>query len=295
MRFQSKSGAIPESESKFAPIRLSSDFPVSEVDVNIRGEVSDVPPHIHDCLELGFCYSGEGLFLVEDKILPFRAGNAVLINNREVHVMMSSPGGKTRWMFLNLDPAALLAGYVNERDERLETASFCGESFPNVIDEARFPGIAPLIRAIVEARLNEPAGFASEIRALVWLLLVRLHRIFRLETPPQVLSGSSRLMPTLHYIARHIHEEVEIPQLAALCSTSESNFRKLFHRAFGCAPKTYLGRMRLKSAAVMLETGSLPVLEIAMRCGFRSLSNFNRQFRFCYGVSPSAFRAAHNG
>ena len=28
-------------------------------------------------------------------------------------------------------------------------------------------GIAPLIRAIVEARLNEPAGFASEIRALV--------------------------------------------------------------------------------------------------------------------------------
>ncbi len=62
MRFQSKSGAIPESESKFAPIRLSPDFPVSEVDVNIRGEVSDVPPHIHDCLELGFCYSGEGLF-----------------------------------------------------------------------------------------------------------------------------------------------------------------------------------------------------------------------------------------
>ena len=104
---------------------------------------------------------------MEDKILPFREGNAVLINNREVHVMMSSPGGKTRWMFLNLDPAALLAGYVNERDERLETASFCGESFPNVIDEARFPGIAPLIRAIVEARLNEPAGFASEIRALV--------------------------------------------------------------------------------------------------------------------------------
>ena len=151
------------------------------------------------------------------------------------------------------------------------------------------------VRAIVEARLNEPAGFASEIRALVWLLLIRLHRIFRLETPPPVLSGSSRLMPALHYIARHIHEEVEIPQLAALCSTSESNFRKLFHRAFGCAPKTYLGRMRLKSAAVMLETGSLPVLEIAMRCGFRSLSNFNRQFRFCYGVSPSAFRAAHNG
>lgn len=291
MRFQSKSQLSPESE--FAPIHLASDFPVSGVDVNIRGEVPDIPPHIHDCLELGYCYSGDGLFLVEDKILPFRAGNAVFINNREVHVMMSSPGGKTHWAFLNLDPRALLSGYVSERDERLETASFCGDAFPNVIDDGKFSGIVPLIRDIVEARLEEPTGFSSEIRALVWLLLVRLHRFFQLETAPAADSGSSRLMPALHHIARNIDRAVEIPQLATLCCTSESNFRKLFHRAFGCAPKTYLGRMRLKSAAVMLETGSLPVFEIAMRCGFRSLSNFNRQFLACYGISPSEFRTAH--
>lgn len=291
MRFQSKStlGA----ESVFAPIRLPSDFPVSEVDVNVRGEVPDVPPHIHDCLELGFCYSGEGLFLVEDKILPFRAGNAVLINNREVHVMMSSPGGKARWTFLNLDPAALLSGYVNEREERLETASFCGEAFPNVMDDTRFPGVVPLIQAILEARQHELPGFSSEIRALVWLLLVRLHQVWAGENPSAMRTDSTRLMPALHYMARRIDRPLEIPRLAQLCSTSESNFRKLFHRAFGCAPKAYLGRMRLKSAAVMLETGSLPVLEIAMRCGFRSLSNFNRQFLACYGVSPSAFRATH--
>lgn len=290
MRFQSKTGET--SETQYAPIRLPSDFPVSGVDVNIRGEVPDIPPHIHDCLELGYCYSGDGLFLVEDKILPFRAGNAVIINNREVHVMMSSPGGKTHWAFLNLDPAALLAGYVTERDERLETASFCGNGFPNVIDDAQYPGLAPQIREIIEARQREPAGFASEIRSLVWLLLVRLHRAFQFETPPVPPSGSPRLMPALHYIARHIDRPVEIPRLAALCSTSESNFRKLFHRSFGCAPKVYLGRMRLKSAAVMLETGSLPVLKIALHCGYQSLSNFNRQFHACYGVSPSVFRAA---
>ena len=293
MRFQSNGNLGTESE--FAPIRLPSEFAVSSVDVNIRGEVPDIPPHIHDCLELGYCYSGEGLFLVEDKILPFRAGNAVLINNREVHVMMSSPGGKTHWAFLNLDPIALLAGYVRERDDRLETASFCGNAFPNVIDDAKYPELILPIKTIIEARLNEPSGFSSEIRALVWLLLVRLHRVFRLGTSPVGSSGSPRLVPALHHIARHMDQPVEIPQLAALCSTSESNFRKLFHRAFGCAPKTYLGRMRLKSAAVMLETGSLPILEIAMRCGFRSLSNFNRQFHACYGISPTVFRAAHKG
>ena len=92
MRFQSKTGEI--SETQYAPIRLPSDFPVSGVDVNIRGEIPPIPPHIHDCFELGYCYSGEGLFLVEDKILPFRAGDAAIINHREVHVMVSSPGGK---------------------------------------------------------------------------------------------------------------------------------------------------------------------------------------------------------
>ena len=291
MRFQSKTGEI--SETQYAPIRLPSDFPVSGVDVNIRGELPPIPPHIHDRFELGYCYSGEGLFLVEDKILPFRAGDAAIINHREVHVMVSSPGGKTNWSFLNLDPAALLAGYVTEREERLETASFCGNRFPNVISEAEYPELVQPVREIIETRVREPAGFSSEIRSLVWLLLVRLHRAFHFETQSSPPPGVSRLMPALHHIARHIDRPVEIPRLAALCSTSESNFRKLFHRSFGCAPKVYLGRMRLKSAAVMLETGSLPVLEIALRCGYQSLSNFNRQFHACYGVSPSAFRAAH--
>lgn len=188
MRFQSKTGEI--SETQYAPIRLPSDFPVSGVDVNIRGEIPPIPPHIHDCFELGYCYSGEGLFLVEDKILPFRAGDAAIINHREVHVMVSSPGGKTNWSFLNLDPAALLAGYVTEREERLETASFCGNRFPNVISEAEYPELVQPVREIIETRVREPAGFSSEIRSLVWLLLVRLHRAFHFETQSSPPAGS---------------------------------------------------------------------------------------------------------
>lgn len=103
---------------------------------------------------------------MEDKILPFRAGDAAIINHREVHVMVSSPGGKTNWSFLNLDPAALLAGYVTEREERLETASFCGNRFPNVISEAEYPELVQPVREIIETRVrNRPA---SAPRSVPW-------------------------------------------------------------------------------------------------------------------------------
>ena len=81
-----------------------------------------------------------------------------------------------------------------------------------------------------------------------------------------------------------------LPQLARLCSTSESNFRKLFHAGVGCSPKAYLQTMRMKFAAVKLAHTATPIIEIAAKCGFGSFSNFNRQFLRHHGVSPSQYR-----
>ncbi len=290
MPFQSKCNLPGE----FAPIRFPADFPVAAVDFAIRGE-PDIPPHIHDCLEIGYCHDGEGIFLVEEKVLSFRPGDALLINNREVHILPASPGGgKTAWSFLNLNAGLLLEGYVSDRKHLLETAVFCGAGFHNILPAARYPDIAGIIRDIIETRRTEPSHYRSEIRALVWRLLLLLHRNFppSAAEPEKASADIQRLMPALEFISRNFHKSIEVPRLAALLSTSESNFRKLFHHGMGCSPKQYLGRIRLKSAAVMLETGALPILDIASRCGFETLSNFNRQFQAHYHCSPRNWRTA---
>ena len=81
MRFQSK---LDISAGSYAPIRLDPEFSVSQPDFNERSSKPIIAPHVHDFLEIGYCYDGNGVVIIEDKILPFKKGDAVLINNREL-------------------------------------------------------------------------------------------------------------------------------------------------------------------------------------------------------------------
>ncbi|MDL2323454.1 AraC family transcriptional regulator, partial [Bacteroidales bacterium OttesenSCG-928-A17] len=52
----------------------------------------------------------------------------------------------------------------------------------------------------------------------------------------------------------------------------------------------FLIAMRLDRAADLLLSTSDTVLYISLSCGFESISNFNKQFRKKFGMSPSNFR-----
>ncbi len=289
MPFQSKIVTVEKKE--IARVEMPPEFPVSQVDYNVRSETPPIPPHIHDCLELGYCHRGSGVFLVDNKILKFKQGDAVFINSREVHIMYSAPGGETAWSFLNLNQQELLCAYVTGQERWSDVSGYCGTGFNNVIDGDGHPELAGVIREIIECRNRQEPDYRSEIRALIWLLLVRLRR--RMPAPGAAAAPEGimlRLVPALEHIARHIDSPIEIPQLARLCSTSESNFRKLFHAGVGCSPKAYLQTMRMKFAAVKLAHTATPIIEIAAKCGFGSFSNFNRQFLRHHGVSPSQYR-----
>jgi AraC family transcriptional regulator, glycine betaine-responsive activator len=45
-------------------------------------------------------------------------------------------------------------------------------------------------------------------------------------------------------------------------------------------------RIRLGRAGTLLAQTALPILEIALICGFRTASHFSRNYRNAYGVSP---------
>ena len=47
---------------------------------------------------------------------------------------------------------------------------------------------------------------------------------------------------------------------------------------------------RLQAAMLALRSTDDKVLAIALDCGFRDLSHFNRKFRDLVGVSPTAYR-----
>ena len=162
---------------EYHPIKLDPEFPISSPSYIVRGEISPDAPHVHDCFEIGYCFKGEGLFTVEDKILSYGTGDAVVINRTEVHQAVSLAGSLSTWSFINVDPIGLLAGFIQAKGYWLETTSLGGPGFSNVIKVAQYPDICSTVHEIITEMRAQESDYQAVVRSLFFTLLLRLHRL----------------------------------------------------------------------------------------------------------------------
>lgn len=100
----------------------------------------------------------------------------------------------------------------------------------------------------------------------------------------------SRFAGLLEYIHRHYTEELRIADLAEAEHLSESRFREVFRRTFGCAPSEYIIGLRLQHARDLLNGTDLTIAEIAELCGYGDALYFMRLFRKKTGMSARTYR-----
>ena len=88
-----------------------------------------------------------------------------------------------------------------------------------------------------------------------------------------------------------------IGQLASRLDMPEYRLRRLINAGLGYRNfNDFLNQYRVKEASERLadpEQQNQQVLTIALDTGFRSLSSFNKAFKECYQITPSAFRRQH--
>ena len=82
----------------------------------------------------------------------------------------------------------------------------------------------------------------------------------------------------------------DLSRLAREARLSPYHFLRTFQSVTGVTPHQYLLRLRLQRAAITLRTEPTKVVDIALESGFGDVSNFNRNFRAEFGVSPRAWR-----
>ena len=101
-----------------------------------------------------------------------------------------------------------------------------------------------------------------------------------------------RLRRSIEYMHENIAENMPLTKLAAAAGYSASHFARAFRAATGEPPHRYLIRLRIDMARQMLEQTKLPIIEIALRCGFEQATHFATVFHKTTGFSPRAYRAA---
>jgi AraC-like DNA-binding protein len=88
-------------------------------------------------------------------------------------------------------------------------------------------------------------------------------------------------------------DELDVPALARAAHLSQAHFSREFRRAFGESPHQYLLMRRMERAAALLRNTDRSVADICATVGLRSLGSFTTTFTRTFGVSPTAYRAAH--
>jgi methylphosphotriester-DNA--protein-cysteine methyltransferase len=90
-------------------------------------------------------------------------------------------------------------------------------------------------------------------------------------------------------------EEADVETLAERLGVGGRQLRRLFQRHLGASPIAVAQTRRVLFAKQLLHDTHLPMAEVALASGFRSVRRFNETFRDLFGRPPSALRRPHRG
>lgn len=103
--------------------------------------------------------------------------------------------------------------------------------------------------------------------------------------------GNKRMAEVYTYIRENYFKSVTLDKISKIARMSPFAFSRFFKKNCGAGFVEYLNRVRTNKACYLLRETDYQVHDIAIECGFGSISNFNKQFRKTEGISPRDYRA----
>ena len=106
--------------------------------------------------------------------------------------------------------------------------------------------------------------------------------------------GNKRMTDVYTFIRENFHKSISLKEISHIANMSPFAFSRYFKQKSGAGFVEYVNQVRTNKACYLLRETEYQVHEIAIDCGFASISNFNKQFRKAVGISPRDYRAQFN-
>lgn len=143
-----------------------------------------------------------------------------------------------------------------------------------------------LIDKIVNAKNSENMNsIISEHRAIEYMIhrfsLLDIHS--SIEHTPEELKIASKAK---NIILQNYKNPPSIKELAKLCGTNDFKLKKYFKKIYQTTIYTYVQKLRLENANLLLRESVMSVTEIAAEVGYKHQGHFSAIFYKTYGVYP---------
>ncbi len=157
-------------------------------------------------------------------------------------------------------------------------------------------------RATIEAGadLNEifvcNESFIRELEKLssvedigAWLSAL-LHRFIDYSFDFSHIKHSDVVFKVAEYVKNRFAEKLSLDEIAEHVSLSKSYLSRIFKEETGESLSSYINKVRIDKAKLMLLDNGCPLVDVASLCGFEDQSYFTKVFKRLVGVSPKRYR-----
>lgn len=278
---------------EYSPFKLNENFPVSDLGEQYytltEKQISSL--HIHDCFEIGYCYNGDGIFIVDDKIMQFSEGDACIIFKNQFHKAQSSNDSQWDFVYINLEK--LLINISPSNLSEISNILNSGFDFINILKSNDNSELITLIKNIIDEIRFKNFGYESIVRGLTLALIYKMGRLINIDNShinKDLSDNIIRVLPAIEYISQNYMNDIYIKNLADICNMSLTNFRRYFSNSLNVSPLDYITKIRIQTASILLSSTQSSILDISQRVGYSSLSSFNRHFKSIQGVCPKDWR-----
>lgn len=86
---------------------------------------------------------------------------------------------------------------------------------------------------------------------------------------------------------------IKVSDVVQAVAISRSQLERSFKAALGSTLHDEIRRVRLDQAKRLLAASALPIKQVALRCGFRTVQHLTATFRQFVGTAPAAYRREH--
>ena len=111
----------------------------------------------------------------------------------------------------------------------------------------------------------------------------------------QLNYNSRRIEKVFEYLNAHYGRTITLLEVAKVANMPEASFSRFIKKRIGSTFVESLNEIRLGHASRMLIDTTHNIAEVAYKCGFNNISNFNRTFKKKKGCTPTEFRENYSG
>ena len=261
-------------------------------------EKFDFPLHYHEEYELNLILYAEGAKrIVGDHVEEIGAAELVLVGPNLYHAWFTHKcqGQKIRELTIQFH-----RDLFEDRLLRRNQLSFIKDMFDMARRGILFAPdtIERLLPRLLG--LEHKHGFDSVLELfsiLHDLSTSRNMRMLSTSTPDNELPNhhSRRLESVFAYLNAHYSRPITLAEVAKVANMPETSFSRFIKKRLGNTFTDSLNEIRLGHATRLLIDTTHNVTEVAYKCGFNNISNFNRTFKKRKGCTPKEFRGNYSG